>query len=194
MAAPVQTSLPLLQEGGARPAPHRPRFAGNHEKRVAGLGRALREAMAPVAGADVAGAAAEGWPVLACVTVPSLALQRLLLREPSWAAGPVAVVEADRPSARLLEVNGVAWRQRVRPGMRYAAGLSLLGSLQAGTVEPSELREAAQLLAARLALRWRGIAHHISWRFLQAAWSQHLGQDRWCECGFGRRRRCTVAK
>ena len=152
MAAPVQTSLPLLQEGGARPAPHRPRFAGNHEKRVAGLGRALREAMAPVAGADVAGAAAEGWPVLACVTVPSLALQRLLLREPSWAAGPVAVVEADRPSARLLEVNGVAWRQRVRPGMRYAAGLSLLGSLQAGTVEPSELREAAQLLAARLAL------------------------------------------
>jgi hypothetical protein len=32
-------------------------------------------------------------------------------------------------------------------------------------------------VAARLALRWRGIARHISWRFLPAAWSQHLGQD-----------------
>lgn len=152
MAAPVQTSLPLLQEGGARPAPHRPRFAGNHEKRVAGLGRALREAMAPEERAAEQAVVEEGWPLLACVTVPSLALQRLLLREPSWAGAPVAVVEADRPSARLLEVNGMAWRQRVRPGLRYAAALSLLGNLRAAVVAPEELAAAGETLAARLAL------------------------------------------
>jgi len=149
MVSAAQTSLGLLPEATSRPGPHKPRFAGNHEGRVAGLGRQLR-AVAEVAPEAVS--LAPVWPLLACVVVPSLALQRLLLREPSWAGAPVAVVEADRPSARLLEVNGVAWRQRIRPGMRYAAGLSLVGNLRAATVESSELREAAELLAARLAL------------------------------------------
>ena len=75
---------------------------------------------------------------VACVDVPALALQRLLQREPSWATSPMAVVDEDKPTGRIEWVNQRAWRLQIRPGMRYAAALSLSGTLRAGVVSAEE--------------------------------------------------------
>ena len=87
---------------------------------------------------------------LACVDVPYLALQIVLRRHPEWADLPVAVVDHDRPQGILLATNRAARAQRVLPGMRYAAGLSLARDLRAATVEPAEITGAVDELLAAL--------------------------------------------
>jgi protein ImuB len=77
-----------------------------------------------------------------CVELPALPLQLLLLDHPSWREHPVAVVEADRPQAKLLWVNERARRQRVLPGMRFAAARSLAPGLRASII-PAERVEFA---------------------------------------------------
>lgn len=72
---------------------------------------------------------------VACVELPALPLQLLLREHPSWRELPVAVVEADRPQAKLLWVNEHARALRVLPGMRFAAARSLAGSLRAAVVD-----------------------------------------------------------
>jgi len=67
---------------------------------------------------------------LACVEVPDLLLQRALQDHPDWAGLPVAVVAEDRPLAPILQVDREAWRQGIRPGMRYAAALGLVPALR----------------------------------------------------------------
>ena len=71
---------------------------------------------------------------LACISLPAFPLQLLLQRETAWRERPVAVVEEDKPQARLLWVNERARQFAVLPGMRYAAGLSLASELCAGVV------------------------------------------------------------
>ncbi len=87
---------------------------------------------------------------LACVDLPSLALQLLLREHPEWSSHPAAVVQQDRPQGRILEINELARRCRVLPGMRYAAGLSLAPGLRAAVVQPSVVSGAVQALTALL--------------------------------------------
>lgn len=87
---------------------------------------------------------------LACVDIPALALQLLLRRHPDWLEHPMAVVDEDRPTGVIEWVNQRAWRQRIRPGMRYAAALSIDGTLRAGVVTPDERAEAIDELLATL--------------------------------------------
>ncbi len=74
----------------------------------------------------------------ACVEVPALPLQVLLLRRPEWRGRPVAVVDRDHPHGRVLWANRAARRQGVVPGMRYVGALALESGLRAGTVGPEE--------------------------------------------------------
>ena len=66
---------------------------------------------------------------LACIDVPALALQLLVRRHPEWSDRPVAVVDEDKPQGKVLWVNERAYRSRVLPGTRYAAGLSFFRRL-----------------------------------------------------------------
>ncbi len=76
---------------------------------------------------------------LACVDVRAFPLQLLLRRHADWARHPAAVVDRDSPQGVLLWVNEIAWRQRIRPGLRYTAGLSIARELRAEVVAPSEI-------------------------------------------------------
>jgi protein ImuB len=87
---------------------------------------------------------------LACVDVAALPLQILLRARPEWSDVPAAVVEDDRPQARVLFVDPRAARLGVRPGQRYAAALAVARELRAGTVSPSEIDETAAALTTRL--------------------------------------------
>ena len=87
---------------------------------------------------------------MACVEVPALPLQVLLRRYPHWAGHPVAVVDRDSPRGIILWADATARRRGVVPGMRYAAALSVAGTLLAGEVPPSELRREIEALLVRL--------------------------------------------
>jgi len=76
---------------------------------------------------------------MACIDLPAFPLQLLLRREPSLRDAPAAVVEAEKPQARLLWVNERARAGGVLPGMRCAAALSLLRALRVGAVSPREV-------------------------------------------------------
>jgi len=89
---------------------------------------------------------------LACVHVPALPLQLLVRRHPEWMDRPVAVVDEDKPQGRVLWVNEAAYRSRVLPGTRYAAGLSLCKRLCAGEVHEEEVDQGVRRL---LELLWR---------------------------------------
>ncbi len=88
--------------------------------------------------------------MIACVNLPALPLQLLLLEHPDWAAYPMAVVDRDAPTGKVLWVNQRAWRERIRPGMRYAAALSLSGELRAAPVEPSRVEQAVDAVTLLL--------------------------------------------
>jgi len=87
---------------------------------------------------------------LACASVPAFPLQLLLRRHPEWTAHPVVVVAEETPRGLILWVNETARRRGVRPGLRYAAGLSLATALRAGVVPPAEIAEGIAALAEQL--------------------------------------------
>lgn len=87
---------------------------------------------------------------VACVELSALPLQLLLLDHPSWREHPVAVVEADRPQAKLLWVNERARALRVLPGMRFAAARSLAPQLRASVVGADRIERAVADLFALL--------------------------------------------
>ncbi len=87
---------------------------------------------------------------ICCVELPALPLQLVLLDHPTWRALPVAVVEADRPQAKLLWVNEHARRARVLPGMRFAAARSLTAELRAVVVTPERIEQAIAALFSAL--------------------------------------------
>lgn len=78
---------------------------------------------------------------LACVSLPAFPLQLLLLSRPEWNEHPVAVVDRDEAQGRILWINEEAWQFRLRPGMRYAAALSLCRELRAGVVSEQDIAE-----------------------------------------------------
>lgn len=86
----------------------------------------------------------------ACVNLPVFPVQLLLRRHPDWEDQPVAVVDSDRPQGTILWVNDRALFLRILPGMRYAAGLSLAGSLRAAVVPKQEIEGAVASLGKGL--------------------------------------------
>jgi protein ImuB len=100
---------------------------------------------------------------MACVRADALPLQILLHRHPEWSAGarasalPVVVVDRDEPQGEILWVSPGARSFRIRPGMRYATGLSLARELRAGTVSDAEVQSVVDALTERL----RGLSPHI---------------------------------
>lgn len=87
---------------------------------------------------------------MACVDLPEFPLQLLLKRHPEWREHPAAVVDSDRPQGTLLWVNERARVARIRPGMRYAAALSLARGLRAAVVSQDETEKAVTALGRRL--------------------------------------------
>jgi protein ImuB len=100
-------------------------------------------------------------PPTACVDVGALPLQLLLRRHPGWQRQPVAVVSEDKPLGTVVAVNRRARAAGVRAGMRYAAALTLVSHLQAGTVSADELAAGVrqireQLLTISPRVEWGG--------------------------------------
>ena len=80
----------------------------------------------------------------ACINIRALPLQLLLRSHPQWREKPVAVVEEEKPLSPILWLNAAAVRGGVRPGMKYAAALSLDRDLCAGTVSEEEAGDAVR--------------------------------------------------
>ena len=87
---------------------------------------------------------------MACVDLPVFPLQLLLRQHPDWREHPVAVVDADKPQGVILWVNERARSMRIRPGMRYAAGLSLASGLRASVMPRGEIERSVASLVKRL--------------------------------------------
>jgi len=86
----------------------------------------------------------------ACVNVPALPLQLLMVQHPNWATYPVAVVLRDAPQGEVIRVNDRAAKAGIRPGMRYAAALGIDPSLRADVVPPRRIARCVEKLAERL--------------------------------------------
>lgn len=87
---------------------------------------------------------------MACVDIAALPLQLLLRDEPAWRGWPAAVITEDTPQGQIVAVNARAARERVRPGMRLGAALSLTRDLRARVVPPAQLAAAREAIVARL--------------------------------------------
>ena len=83
---------------------------------------------------------------MACIDLPFFPIQVLLRRYPDWHNLPVAVVDYDKPQGTILWLNEHAKALRVRPGMRYAAGLSLARDLRAAAVPSPEIDKAVAMV------------------------------------------------
>jgi protein ImuB len=89
----------------------------------------------------------------ACVDVPFLALQTLLRAQPAWRQAPVAVLETDKPQARLLSLNRAARAAGLRVGERYQQALERVPGLHAAPVSPEAIATVQdELLQALLEL------------------------------------------
>jgi protein ImuB len=88
--------------------------------------------------------------MLACLILPEFPLQLLLRRHAAWRAHPVAVVDRDVAQGLILWSNESARANRILPGMRYAAALSLLPSLRAGEVPSGDVSSAIEALVGTL--------------------------------------------
>lgn len=86
-----------------------------------------------------------------CVDVPGLPLQLLLRQHPKWRGHPTVVVKDDRPQGVILWANAHARRNRILPGMTFAAARSLADSLRAAVVEPAQITTAVDELTRALA-------------------------------------------
>jgi protein ImuB len=78
---------------------------------------------------------------IAALSLPELPLQILLRDRPSWRSAAVAVVDSDRPDAKLVHLNEVAKRHRLRTGMRQGAARGVLASLRTAVVPESRVAE-----------------------------------------------------
>lgn len=87
---------------------------------------------------------------LACIELPSLPLQMLLLTHPEWKDFPAAVVDREKPQGELLWVNERARRLGILPGQRYGTALGLSAELRAAEMPAhrieSAIAELVQLL------------------------------------------------
>lgn len=90
---------------------------------------------------------------LACISLPSFALQVALQRAASRPTMPLAVVKDDRPTSLVVHLNRAARDQGLRTGMRYSEALALVCDLKAVTVSP-ELLDAVRQKIHETLLCW----------------------------------------
>lgn len=83
---------------------------------------------------------------IACVEIPSLPLQLVLRKHPSWQADPLVVVEDDRPQARILWTNRPARTLKIQRGMPFNQAKSLSAKLRAAVVPETEVASAVDEL------------------------------------------------
>ena len=86
----------------------------------------------------------------ACADIPCLALQILLEAHPDWREHPVVVVDKDTAQGVILQSNRAAQQVQIKPGLRYAAGLSLHRDLRAAVVDAAEIAAAGVALLAAM--------------------------------------------
>jgi protein ImuB len=89
-------------------------------------------------------------PRIACIDVPALPLQILRRDRPEWAGLPIAVVEDDRPQAKVQWVSRSAQQLGIRVGMRYAAALGISRELRAAPIAAARMAEVRAQLAGAL--------------------------------------------
>ena len=111
----------------------------------------------------------------ACADIPCLALQLVMRAHPDWRGYPVAVVDKDTARGVILQVNRAARDYEIKPGIRYAAGLSLHRDLRAAVVSQRELDEACKGIVDAL----REFSPHVE-SDAQAGlfWLRATGMDR----------------
>ena len=85
-----------------------------------------------------------------CIEIPDLRLQMFLRSQTRRDAHPVAIVEADRPSARVLELNDAARSAGLRLGMPYTFAQSLLPELHAHVIPDDLIAEGLKHIRLRL--------------------------------------------
>ena len=98
---------------------------------------------------------------LACISLPTIDLQMLALRNPELRRLPTVVVTEERPLGRITAANRAARAAGVEPGMRYASALGICAHLRAGVVDPQQ--------RADLRDRLVGLLHSYSPRVEPAA-------------------------
>ncbi len=135
---------------------------GSHQGKEGGSSPGETTAVSPGSGAeapdvDRAGDDSLSAPRIACIDIPALPLQLLAREHPEWRQRPMAVVAEDRPQGQILWVNEKAYRARVLPGLRYAAGLTLCRDLCAGEVATDEIDQGVEGLTELL----RDFSPHI---------------------------------
>jgi len=86
----------------------------------------------------------------ACINIPALPLQVLLVRRPDWIRLPVAVVTRDAPTGEATWVNGWAKKHGVRPGLRYSAALGIVPTLRAGVIGINDIEKEVNGITRRL--------------------------------------------
>lgn len=87
---------------------------------------------------------------MACVDIPALPLQLLLVRHPDWARVPAVVVDKDKPQGVILWANARARAYRILPGMRFAAALALAVDLRASIMRENEIAEGVSQICEKL--------------------------------------------
>lgn len=87
---------------------------------------------------------------MACIEVYRYLLQILLVRRQDWESLPCVVVTEDLPGGTILDASREARNGGVRVGMRFAAALSLVPHLRAGTVSSPEQERADQAILKAL--------------------------------------------
>jgi protein ImuB len=88
--------------------------------------------------------------LIACLIIPELPLQLLLRRQPAWRELPVAVVDRDAAQGVILWSNERARANRILPGLKYAAALSLVPELRAGEVSAGDIAGTVETLTSSL--------------------------------------------
>jgi protein ImuB len=99
-----------------------------------GLHASSRDAHASSSRAD-----ADVAPSVTAIALPKLRLQLVLRRHAHWEGSPVAVVADEGPEAPLLELDRVALRRGLRPGLRQGVARSLVPDLRTAVVREAEL-------------------------------------------------------
>ncbi|MEZ4253501.1 MAG: hypothetical protein R3B99_35275 [Polyangiales bacterium] len=94
-----------------------------------------RDLFAPLAGASNDDAT----PNVAAISLPKLRLQLVMRRHARWEGEPIAVVAEEGPEAPLLELDRIALRRGLRPGLRQGVARSLVPELRTAVVRSTEL-------------------------------------------------------
>ncbi|KPK17141.1 MAG: hypothetical protein AMJ62_02690 [Myxococcales bacterium SG8_38] len=86
---------------------------------------------------------------ISCVLLPMLPLQILLRRKPCWQGSPIAIIDDEGPHGRIIHLDVLAKKSRLRIGMRQTVARDLLPTLRTAIVSNEEISEiSAELITS----------------------------------------------